>query len=71
MFFERDPAFRTPRKMGHPKFEIYFLFDLSFKDATRPDEEETKRSSLFGNFNFVYFKTVAGMLDGVSECIIL
>jgi hypothetical protein len=34
-----------------------------------PDEEETKRSSLFGNFNFVYFKTVVGMLDGISECI--
>ena len=38
--------------------------------ATRPDEEETKRSSLFGNFNFVYFKTVVGMLDGISECIL-
>ena len=38
--------------------------------ATRPDEEETKRSSLSGNFNFVYFKTVVGMLDGISECIL-
>ena len=38
--------------------------------ATRTDEEETKRSPLFGNFNFVYFKTVVGMLDGITECIL-